>query len=66
MNQIRIAGAISLTSDGWADQIGDGVEEEDHAQRQGQRRSSNHIRCHHGDQGHIGAVKVTIEHSEGH
>lgn len=55
-----------LTSDWGADEVGDGVEEVDHAQRRGQVLRSHQVRRHHGDQRNIGAVKVTIEDGEGH
>lgn len=56
----------SLTSGGWTDEIGDTMEEIHHTQCQRQVPSSHQVGCHHGDQGHIGAVKVTVENSEGH
>lgn len=42
------------------------MEEIHHTQCQRQVPSSHQVGCHHGDQGHIGAVKVTVENSEGH
>lgn len=57
---------VRLTSDGRADEIGDGVEEVDHAQRRGQVRSSHYVRCHHGDQSNVGAIEVSVEDGEGH
>ncbi|TNN23043.1 hypothetical protein EYF80_066840 [Liparis tanakae] len=54
-----------LTSDGRADEVGDGVQEVDHAQRRGQRPRPHHLRRHHGDERHVGAVEVTVDHGEG-
>lgn len=55
-----------LTSDWRADEVGDSVEEVDHAQRRGQVRSSHQVWRHHWDQRHVGAVKITVEDGEGH
>lgn len=54
-----------LTSDWGADEVGDGVEEVDHAQCRGQVLRSHQVRRHHGDQRHIGAIEVTVEDGEG-
>lgn len=55
-----------LTSSWWTDEIGDAMEEIDHTQCRGQVLASHQVGCHHGDQGHIGTVKVTVQNSEGH
>lgn len=58
--------SCSLTSSWWTDEKGDAVQEIHHGQCQRQVPSSHQVGGHHGDQGHIGTVKVTIENSEGH
>lgn len=42
------------------------MEEIHHTQSRRQVPSSHQVGCHHGDQGHIGAVKVTVENGKGH
>lgn len=55
-----------LTSNRWTDEVGDGVEEVDNAQRRRQVLSPHQVRRHHRDQRHVGAVEVTVEHGEGY
>lgn len=66
VNALKICRVAPLTSGGWTDEIGNAMEEIHHAQCQRQVLSSHQVRCHHGDQGYIGPVKVTVENSEGH
>ncbi len=66
-NVKRRGGAVwFLTSNWWADKVGDGMEEVDHTQRRGQVLSSHQVWRHHGDQCHVSAVKVPVEDGEGH
>lgn len=64
--EVSWAWVVSLTSDGRADEVGDGVEEVDHAKCRGQVWCSHHVRRHHGDQSHVGTVEVSVEDGEGH
>lgn len=41
------------------------MQEVDHTQRQRQVFGPHNVRCHHGDQSYVGAIKVTVEDGEG-
>lgn len=58
--------SLTLTSNRRAEEVWYGVQEVDDSQGRREVCCAHHIGGHHGDERHVGAVEVAVEHREGH